>query len=119
MKKVKKSVCVIVMIVLMFFLFSHVNAFSPNDWKPGSISSVSGADKFFDFSNRVIGTIQVFGSISSVVALVLLGIKYVIGSAEEKAEYKQTMKPYLIGAIMVFTMTNILGIIQEIVKTFD
>ena len=32
----------------------------------------------------------------------ILGIKYMTGSAEEKAEYKKTMVPYLVGAVILF-----------------
>ncbi len=92
--------------------------FNPEEYKPASPSSVSGATKLREIGNDIIGIVQVIGSISSVVALILIGIKYVMGSVEEKAEYKQTLKPYLIGAIMVFGITNLLGIIQSIVIGF-
>ena len=92
--------------------------FNPEEYKPTSISSVSGATKLGNIGNDIIGVVQVIGSISSVIALILIGIKYVMGSVEEKAEYKQTLKPYLIGAIMVFGITNLLGIIQSIVIGF-
>ncbi|MEI3401230.1 MAG: hypothetical protein V8R51_02250 [Clostridia bacterium] len=45
---------------------------------------------------------QTVGIVLSVVILIILGIKYMMGSAEEKAEYKKTMIPYLIGAVSVF-----------------
>lgn len=32
-----------------------------------------------------------------------------IGSAEEKAEYKKTMIPYLVGAVILFAAVNIAG----------
>ena len=92
--------------------------FNPEEYKPTSISSVSGATKLGNIANKIIGAVQVIGSIISVIALILIGIKYVMGSVEEKAEYKQTLKPYLIGAIMVFGITNLLVIIQNIVIGF-
>ena len=48
--------------------------------------------------------------------LVVLGIKYMIGSAEEKAEYKKTMIPYIIGAILVFAASAIASIVMGISK---
>ena len=39
-----------------------------------------------------------------------------IGSVEEKAEYKKTMGPYALGAVMVFAITNILSIIGLIAR---
>ncbi len=51
---------------------------------------------------KVIGILQVVGIIISVVCLMILGIKYMMGSAEEKAEYKKSFLPYLIGAVLLF-----------------
>ena len=38
------------------------------------------------------------------------------GSAEEKAEYKKTMIPYIIGAILVFAASAIASIVMGISK---
>ena len=53
----------------------------------------------------------------SVIVLAVLGIKYMLGSASEKAEYKKRMMPYLIGAICLFSASSIANIIYEIVKS--
>ena len=39
-----------------------------------------------------------------------------LGSVEEKAEYKQTIIPYLIGAALVFSGTTIPQILYQISK---
>ena len=39
-----------------------------------------------------------------------------MGSAEERAEYKKTMMPMLIGMIMLFATTTIVGIIYNLVS---
>lgn len=52
--------------------------------------------------NNIVGIIKVVGIILSVGCLMILGIKYMMGSAEEKAEYKKTFIPYLVGAILLF-----------------
>jgi type IV secretory pathway VirB2 component (pilin) len=89
---------------------------NPDYYAPKSKDTVSGADKLKNIGNTIIGTLQVIGTIISVVVLVVLGIKYMIGSAEERAEYKKSMMPYVIGAVMVFAITNLLGIVAEIAK---
>ena len=38
----------------------------------------------------------------SVITLVVLGIKYMVGSIEEKEQNTKSMIPYLIGAFFVF-----------------
>lgn len=89
---------------------------NPDYYEPVSKDSAIGADKLMNIGNTIIGTLQVIGSIISVAVLVILGIKYMVGSAEERAEYKKSMMPYIIGAIMVFAITNLLGIVVEIAK---
>lgn len=86
----------------------------PNTYKPESQTDASGAGRLEDLGNIIIGFLQIIGSILSVAVLAVIGIKYMLGSAEEKAEYKKSMAPYVIGAIMVFAITNVLKIIAGI-----
>lgn len=123
MKINKKKLIVIFIIFILSILFINqvvqaTTAFNPEDYKPDSTNSVSGATKLETIGNRIIGVVQIIGSISSVIALIIIGIKYVTGSVEEKAEYKQTLKPYLIGAILLFGITNILSIVIDVVGGF-
>ena len=55
------------------------------------------------------------GSVISVVVLIVLGIKYMLGSAEEKAQYKKSLQPYVIGSILVFAASVIAGIVFKII----
>ena len=42
------------------------------------------------------------------------GIKYMMGSASEKAEYKKTMIPYLVGAILIFGASAITKVVVQL-----
>lgn len=119
-KSLKRIIIILINIVLLFGFYSTSFGYvlNPNRYNPKSEDNVIDADKLKDIGNILIGYLQAIGSVVSVVVLIVLGIKYMIGSAEEKAEYKKTMMPYLIGAIMVFAITNILGIIANIVQSF-
>lgn len=123
MKINKKKLIVICIIFILYILFMSqvvqaATAFNPEHYKPSSTNSVSGASKLEHIGNKIIGVVQIIGSVSSVIALIIIGIKYVTGSVEEKAEYKQTLKPYLIGAVLLFGITNILGIVIDIIGGF-
>lgn len=72
--------------------------------------------QFINMGNVIIGIMRVVGTVIAVVSLMVIGLKYMFGSTAEKASYKETMIPYLIGAIMLFTIPNILGIIYDLVK---
>ena len=95
--------------VIINVLGDPVNA---NDFQPGELTN---ADKIKDLGNNIIGIIQFIGSFVAVIALVVIGIKYMLGSVDEKAEYKKTMKGYVIGAFLLLGITNFLAIIQNLV----
>ena len=63
---------------------------------------------------KILGVIQTIGTIVSVIMLIVIGIKYMVGSIEERAEYKKTLFPYLIGAILLFSGTLLPQIIYNI-----
>ena len=75
-----------------------------------------GTDKISSIGKRIIGLLRGAGTVVSVIVLIAIGIKYMIGSVEEKATYKQTLLPYVIGAVFVFGITTILPIIIDVAK---
>ena len=70
-----------------------------------------------DLGNKIIGILQTVGVVLSVVILIILGIKYMMGSAEEKAEYKKTMIPYLMGAAFIFLAPTIANVVYNFLKS--
>ena len=72
-----------------------------------------------NMGNNIIGIIQVIGSLIAVAMVLVIGIKYMMGSAEEKAEYKKTMIPYLVGAILIFAAIPLLSMIRNFASNFS
>ena len=66
--------------------------------------------------NQLIGIITTVGVVVAVIILLVLGIKYMMGSASEKAEYKKTMIPYVIGAILVFAASTVATIVMNVAE---
>lgn len=128
MQKKKKIFVIIIITFLFCCIFKTVYAaqiedivtvasassINPNDYEP---SDLTESYTTIGMLNNVIGVFQAVGSIVSVLALVLLGIKFALGSAEEKAEYKQWMIYYVIGAILVFAISNISAVIYDAVNS--
>ena len=65
---------------------------------------------------NIVDIVTTIGIIVAVVVLLVLGIKYMMGSASEKAEYKKTMIPYLIGAILIFGASAIAKAVIQMSK---
>ena len=89
---------------------------NPNSFDPrtNGITSPQVVNK----ANSIVGTITTVGIVISVIALIIIGLKYMMGSVEEKATYKQTLLPYLIGAILLFTGSLIPQLIYDIMQNF-
>lgn len=103
--------CIMFLFVLKNYVFATIDT---SFYNPGNTGTVVNSEKLAAKANIIIGALQIIGTVISVAALGILGIKYMVGSVEEKAEYKKTLKPYIIGAVMVFGITNILAIVVKI-----
>ena len=109
MNKVLSTLLIIAMIVAMgttsVFAATTNNLIKPS----GMIGTVDkdAQDTISSVGGRIMGTIQVVGIVIAVVILMVIGIKYMMGSTEEKAEYKKTMIPYIVGAVLVFAASTI------------
>lgn len=86
-----------------------------NQYNPGKITT-QDTSSITNIVNPILGVIYYLGTFLSVGALILIGIKYMMGSLEEKAQYKETLGPYFIGAVLLFGGINILRIIYSIVE---
>ena len=84
---------------------------SPGGLKPKD--TVKGEDELMQLGENVMGILQTTGIVISVLILIILGIKYMMGSAEEKAEYKKTMIPYIVGAALIFGASVIANVVFE------
>ena len=104
MKKLTKIMSVLLIAVMLISVASTVLATTPADITGTSVSGIEGVTKV---GNQIVTILTTIGIIASVIVLIVLGIKYMMGSAEEKAEYKKTLLPYIIGAAFVFAASTI------------
>lgn len=85
---------------------------NPDDYKPPELTETESTSAIQKIK-PIIEIITGIGMAVSVITLIVLGIKYMIGSIEEKAEYKKSMIPYLIGAVMIFAISSVVTAIME------
>lgn len=113
----KKSIRIIstlltVAIVLMSLTSSAFALNNPSELK-GATGAVNGTDTIVKAGNKIISLIRTVGMVIAVIILMVLGIKYMMGSSEEKASYKKTMMPYLIGAVLLFAASALAGMVFD------
>ena len=113
MKRIIKILMLLIILTIIFPL--TINAFQINpDSYESSGPSTSDVKDMYKFGGSVAGVIQIVGTIVSVGAMMILGVRYMLGSADEKAEYKERMLPYFIGAVLLFGASNIVKIVFNI-----
>lgn len=103
-------------LILIFVMFFMINAFTnvsfatqPRDIT-GSDISVDG----LDIIDNITELIRTVGSFIAVGALMIIGIRYMMGSADERASYKRSMMPYIIGCFILFGASNIAPQFKEV-----
>ena len=105
MKKYGNFIILIITVILSLF-FIIPNYSYADDIGLGDLNSYQGSGtssyKFQTKANKVFTIIKATGTVISVIMLTAIGIKFLLGSAEEKADYKKSLIPYIIGAAMIF-----------------
>ena len=87
---------------------------------PGDVTVVEPTDPAItDLGGKIIGILQTVGVVIAIIILAILGIKYMMGSAEEKAEYKKTFIPYIVGAILIFAAPAIANMVYNMVTNLS
>ena len=67
--------------------------------------------------NAIIGIFQVIGTIFAVAMLLWLGIRLMVASPSERADIKSRAVPYVVGAVMLFSIVNLLKIVYDIMQS--
>ena len=117
MKKSYKFVILLIISLIIMLALSNITMAAKV-----SIDNIKDNDTNVEASGiKNIGSIILSGITGvgigvSVVMVAILGVKYMMGSAEERAEYKKSMLPYLIGAILLFGASAIANMVVSLVK---
>ncbi len=122
MKKQVKIISIILVIMMALTAVSNVVLATniPDAIKQiGQGNDQANADKVVQLGATIVTIMQTVGIVVAVVILLILGIKYMMGSAEEKAEYKKTMIPYLVGAVLIFASTTIVNVVYNMANAFN
>ena len=120
MKKAIKITNMILIIAIVALIFSNTVMATAGD-----VVGQLGADYSQDaggittLGKTIISYISIAAIVIAVIVLTILGVKYMIGSASEKAEYKKTMIPYLVGAVLVFGAGAIAQVIVSVTSNIS
>ena len=116
MKKSMKIVSVL-LIVAMALITLSTSVYAADGIIDKMKPNYNDASGVAEVGQKITNIISTVGIVVAVIVLLILGIKYMIGSASEKAEYKKTMIPYLVGAVLVFGASAIAKVVVNMAST--
>lgn len=124
MKKIiAKIIIVVCMLNMVIFNINTVQASGlGNVFSGGDTFILAGKngdakldnDKLKSASSDIYNILLVIGICVAVITISVLGIKFMIGSVEEKAQVKEALIPFVIGCVVVFGAFGIWKIVTEL-----
>ena len=110
-KKVISFAIILLCIVVMIPSLVLAGDINTSDYS--GIYKAQGTSKVTDAGGKILGVVQVVGVACGVIFLVILGIKYMTSSTNDKATIKESLIPYVIGAVIMFGGSAFLGMIAK------
>lgn len=126
--KTKKIILVIGLMIFLITCIMNVALAATDNFdfeqfdNPANASS-TGVTRMNNATKSIMGTaiqiIRIVGTGVSVIMLSYIGMKYMMAAPSERAEFKKSAMIYIVGAILIFSATNIFGIIAEFAGNLD
>ena len=115
--KMKKILCLALITFLCLAILSSSEASGETVKSQFSGSaSPAGSAAAIQILSAVLGIVRTAGAGIAVVMLMTIAAKYIMASAGDRADIKKYAVNYVIGALILFGTTGILGVVQNFVK---
>lgn len=112
---VKKIVVILLIVLMLATITSTVYGY----WSDGisqieqGSQNANGTDQVYNIAGIILGIVKAVGISVAVIMIIVLAIRYLLASAEGKAEIKKYAMGYVFGAILLFGGVAILEIIEQ------
>lgn len=119
MNKTLKVICILlVACMIVVGCQGMVSAASAGEIVGGINASTDTGDisGLQTMASKVLGIIQTATAILAVILIAVFGFKFVLGSAQEKADYQKSFIPLIVGVVVVFAATSIAKMIFSIIQ---
>ena len=116
--KMIKNICIILIIIMLSscifnFVYATDTIIGMYGGNVDDAAAGGGITETRKIIGRIISIVQVFGVFIAVAMSMSLGIKYMYASPGDKAQIKNHLTVYVIGAVVMFGSVGILGIIKS------
>ena len=119
----RRAIVVVSLVLILILSFAFATVVKAAEINTDQYKDIYNSDKIKanninDMGGKVLGMVQIIGTATGVIMLIVIGIKYIVTSVEEKATIKQRLIPYVIGAVLLFGGTGLLTLIVNLVTEF-
>ena len=111
----KKGMKIITALIIVSMIVSVTSVvFAENMYVDITPAGSSLASSVQNIGGMILGVAQVVGMVVAVVMLIVLAIKYISSAPNDKAEIKKHAVVYIVGAIVLFAASGLLGILRNV-----
>lgn len=118
-RKFIKIILMALIVLLTFSLITSVDASMSATIKDkfNGSSDPEGSKPIIQIISAVLGVVRTAGAAVAIIILMTIAAKYIMASAGDRADIKKYAVNYIIGAIILFGTTGILGVVKSFVDT--
>lgn len=112
----KRTIKILTIILMLFALVSITNFVYAGEINTEDFAGIYTKDGVSDLdtkTGKILNIVQIAGTAISLVALLVLGMKYMLSSPNDKATIKEKLVPYVIGVIIFFAASNLVTIVLK------
>lgn len=109
--KLVKLVLSFTLIIAIVSIATMCNAYTPTI----TATSSAGTGLAEEIGGAVLGIVSAIGMAVALIMLVWLGVKYVMASPDGKADIKKQAFAYILGAVLIFGASTIIGYIKTFI----
>ncbi len=115
MKKTLKIILIAMTAVILLFGMSQTISFAKVDVDT-TLTEVNGATggdigEASTIGGNIVNWIWGISIVVAVVVLMITGLKFIVGSTQEKAEYKKSLIPLVVGVLILVFATTIVKVL--------
>lgn len=114
-RKLKNIILIAIIVFLALSLITCSDATGKTVTTTFGGTTPKGANAVIQIISAVLSIVRTAGAGIAVVILMTIAAKYIMASAGDRADIKKYAVNYIIGAIILFGATGILGIVQKFV----
>lgn len=120
MRKIKKIGVVLITVMLIFTFFNNIYCANAGEAVLKSFSGKAnpeGAEPLKKIMGTVLNVMRIAGAGIALIMVMVIGIKYAVASAGERADIKKYAITYATGALILFGASGILTIIRNVITS--